>query len=125
MGIALYKVHLQVTGPRVGDDGELIYSRDLAWATFVALIWFALQSFFPSWLILRHLRGLLRKKVFQSIQPEPLSSPHEVFPEESAPPALKSLPLQSAGGSTAMGREDQIEEREVLDSIFPDEITGK
>lgn len=23
-----------------------------------------------------------------------------------------------------MGREDQIEEREVLDSIFPDEITG-
>lgn len=24
-----------------------------------------------------------------------------------------------------MGREDQIEEREVLDSIFPDEITGK
>jgi hypothetical protein len=24
-----------------------------------------------------------------------------------------------------MGREDQVEEREVLDSIFPDEITGK
>lgn len=24
-----------------------------------------------------------------------------------------------------MGREEQIEEREVLDSIFPDEITGK
>jgi hypothetical protein len=24
-----------------------------------------------------------------------------------------------------MGREDQIEEREVLDSIFPDEITGE
>lgn len=24
-----------------------------------------------------------------------------------------------------MGREDQIEEREVLDSIFPEEITGK
>lgn len=24
-----------------------------------------------------------------------------------------------------MGREDQIEEREVLESIFPDEITGK
>ena len=23
-----------------------------------------------------------------------------------------------------MGREEQIEEREVLDSIFPDEITG-
>ena len=23
-----------------------------------------------------------------------------------------------------MGREDQVEEREVLDSIFPDEITG-
>ena len=23
-----------------------------------------------------------------------------------------------------MGREDQIEEREVLDSIFPEEITG-
>lgn len=23
-----------------------------------------------------------------------------------------------------MGREDQIEEREVLESIFPDEITG-
>jgi hypothetical protein len=37
---------------------------------------------------------------------------------------LKSLPLHSAGGSEAMGREDQIEEREVLDSIFPDEITG-
>jgi hypothetical protein len=36
----------------------------------------------------------------------------------------KSLPLHSAGGSEAMGREDQIEEREVLDSIFPDEITG-
>jgi hypothetical protein len=40
-------------------------------------------------------------------------------------PTSKSLPLQSAGGSAAMGREDQIEEREVLDSIFPDEITGK
>jgi hypothetical protein len=25
--------------------------------------------------------------------------------------------------ATKMGREDQIEEREVLDSIFPDEIT--
>lgn len=24
-----------------------------------------------------------------------------------------------------MGREEQIEEREVLDSIFPDEITGE
>ena len=24
-----------------------------------------------------------------------------------------------------MGREEQVEEREVLDSIFPDEITGK
>jgi hypothetical protein len=24
-----------------------------------------------------------------------------------------------------MGREEQIEEREVLDSIFPEEITGK
>ena len=24
-----------------------------------------------------------------------------------------------------MGREEQIEEREVLDSIFPDEIVGK
>lgn len=24
-----------------------------------------------------------------------------------------------------MGREEQIEEREVLDSIFPDEITGQ
>ena len=24
-----------------------------------------------------------------------------------------------------MGREDQIEEREVLDSIFPEEITGE
>lgn len=24
-----------------------------------------------------------------------------------------------------MGREDQVEEREVLESIFPDEITGK
>ena len=24
-----------------------------------------------------------------------------------------------------MGREEQIEEREVLDSIFPDEITGR
>lgn len=24
-----------------------------------------------------------------------------------------------------MGREDQVEEREVLDSIFPDEITGE
>jgi hypothetical protein len=24
-----------------------------------------------------------------------------------------------------MGREDQTEEREVLDSIFPDEITGR
>lgn len=24
-----------------------------------------------------------------------------------------------------MGREEQVEEREVLDSIFPDEITGQ
>lgn len=24
-----------------------------------------------------------------------------------------------------MGREEQVEEREVLDSIFPEEITGK
>lgn len=24
-----------------------------------------------------------------------------------------------------MGREDQVEEREVLDSIFPEEITGE
>ena len=24
-----------------------------------------------------------------------------------------------------MGREEQVEEREVLDSIFPDEITGE
>lgn len=24
-----------------------------------------------------------------------------------------------------MGREDQVEEREVLDSIFPEEITGR
>jgi len=24
-----------------------------------------------------------------------------------------------------MGREDQVEEREVLESIFPEEITGK
>jgi len=28
------------------------------------------------------------------------------------------------GRNGNMGREEQIEEREVLDSIFPDEITG-
>ena len=28
------------------------------------------------------------------------------------------------GGNGKMGREEQIEEREVLESIFPDEITG-
>jgi hypothetical protein len=45
------------------------------------------------------------------------------FPFQN-PHSPKSLPLRSAGGSEAMGREDQIEEREVLDSIFPDEIIG-
>lgn len=49
---------------------------------------------------------------------------HIVFHERSAPQRPNFLPLQSAGGSATMGREDQIEEREVLDSIFPDEITG-
>lgn len=41
------------------DEGELIDSRDPAW--FVALTWFALRSFFLSWLILRYLKVLLRQ----------------------------------------------------------------
>ena len=41
------------------DEGKLIDSRDSTW--FVALTWFALRSFFPSWLILRYLKVLLRQ----------------------------------------------------------------
>ena len=35
------------------------------------------------------------------------------------------LRIQDIWSNGKMGREEQIEEREVLDSIFPDEITGK
>jgi len=39
---------------------------------------------------------------------------------------LQQYPSNPLGGRIEhkMGREEQIEEREVLDSIFPEEITG-
>lgn len=46
-------------------------------------------------------------------------------PFQSSPNHPTSIPLQSARGSDTMGREEQVEEREVLDSIFPEEITGQ
>jgi hypothetical protein len=37
---------------------------------------------------------------------------------------INAVKYPSSQQETKMGREDQTEEREVLDSIFPDEITG-
>ena len=34
------------------------------------------------------------------------------------------MPLTERGTFYTMGREEQVEEREVLESIFPEELTG-
>ena len=47
--------------------------------------------------------------------------PNITFQYSKAP--HHSLTIQPYANGT-MGRDEQIEEREVLDSIFPDEITG-
>lgn len=64
----------------------------------------------------------------QRVNPTPPTS-FQVLTGRPGPPPGQDInndtkPLFFTAQILKMGREDQIEEREVLDSIFPDEITG-
>lgn len=50
---------------------------------------------------------------------------YNLEPKSSIPLQKSTSALPTKWTEFTMGREEQVEEREVLDSIFPDEITGK